>query len=157
MWGGDFSLIFDTNLDADGGKPQLKVNSLPKLLSSTGENDPCDIFRVRCLNEKYFTWQRKNPFKQRRLDYFFISGTLQDTVERTEVVPSVQSDHSTVCLKFSPINERNRGPSHWKLKNSLVYDKNFVSMIKTEIPKFRDKCLDIKDAMGHWKLLRCKM
>ena len=22
VWGGDFSLIFDTNLDADGGKPQ---------------------------------------------------------------------------------------------------------------------------------------
>ena len=33
VWGGDFNLIFDTKLDAIGGKPQLKVNSLSKLLS----------------------------------------------------------------------------------------------------------------------------
>ena len=70
VWGGDFNLIFDINLDADGGKPQLKVNSLSKLLSITEENDLCDIFRVRCPNEKRFTWRRKNPFKQRYLDYF---------------------------------------------------------------------------------------
>ena len=31
VWGGDFNLIFDTNLDADGGKPQLKINSLSKM------------------------------------------------------------------------------------------------------------------------------
>ena len=31
VWGEDFNLIFDANLDADGGKPQLKVNSLSKL------------------------------------------------------------------------------------------------------------------------------
>ena len=56
VWGLDFNLIFDINLDADGGKPQLKVNSLSKLLSITEENDLCDIFRVRCPNEKRFTW-----------------------------------------------------------------------------------------------------
>ena len=44
VWGGDFSLIFDTNLDADGGKPQLKGNSLSKLLSITEENDLYDIW-----------------------------------------------------------------------------------------------------------------
>ena len=56
VWVGDFNLIFDTNLDADGGKPQLKVNSLSKLSSITEENDLCDIFRVRCPNKKRFTW-----------------------------------------------------------------------------------------------------
>ena len=108
-------------------------------------------------NKKRFTWRRKNPFKQRLLDYFFISDTLQDTAERIEIILSVQSDHSTLCLKFSPINERNRGPSHWKFNSSLVYDKNFVRMIKIEIPKFCDESLGIKDAMGHWEFLRYKM
>ena len=27
-------------------------------------------------------------------------------------------------------------------------------MMKTEIPKFRDESLDIKDAMGHWEFLK---
>ena len=26
IWGGDFNLIFDTTLDADGGSPKLKLN-----------------------------------------------------------------------------------------------------------------------------------
>ena len=81
VWGCDFSLIFDTNLDAGGGKPQLKVNSLSKLLSITEVNDLCDLFRVRCPNEKRFTWRRKNPFKQRRLDYFLFK-TLFKTLLR---------------------------------------------------------------------------
>ena len=100
---------------------------------------------------------KKNPSKQRCLDYFFISDTLQDIVERIEIIPSVQSDHSTLCLKFSPINEINKGPSHWKFNNCLVYDKNFVRMMKTEIPKFCYESLGIKDAMGHWELLNHKM
>ena len=30
-------------------------------------------------------------------------------------------------------------------------------MMKTEIPKFCDESLDIKDAMGRWKFLKYKM
>ena len=70
VWGGNFNLIFDNNLDAESGKPQLKVNSLSKLLRITGENNLYEIFRVRCPNEKRFTWRRKNPFKQTRLRLF---------------------------------------------------------------------------------------
>ena len=33
VWGGDFHLYFYSFLDTDGGKPQLKMNSLTKLLS----------------------------------------------------------------------------------------------------------------------------
>ena len=62
------------------------------------ENDLCDICRIRNLDEKCFTWQFKNPFLQRRLDYFFISDLLQDLVETADILPSVQSDHSTLTL-----------------------------------------------------------
>ena len=51
IWGGDFNVIFDTKLDADGGggggNPQLKLNSVSKLLSMIAENDMCDIYRIR--------------------------------------------------------------------------------------------------------------
>ena len=47
VWGGDFNLFFDSFLDADGGKPQLKMNSLTKLFSIMSERDLCDLFRVR--------------------------------------------------------------------------------------------------------------
>ena len=44
IWGEDFSLFFDINLDADGGLPKLKVESVSKLVSMMSENDLCDIY-----------------------------------------------------------------------------------------------------------------
>ena len=45
---GDFDVIFDTFLDADGGSPTLKTNSLNKISTLLSDHDLCDIFRVRC-------------------------------------------------------------------------------------------------------------
>ena len=59
VWGRDFNLIFNTNLDADGSKPQLKVNSLSKLLNITEENDLCDIFRIGCPKEKHLLGEER--------------------------------------------------------------------------------------------------
>ena len=69
IWGGDFN-SFDCKLDADGGNPKLEIQSITKLVSIMSENDLCDIVRVRNPEMKRYTWRRKTPFKQRRLDYF---------------------------------------------------------------------------------------
>ena len=45
------------------------------------ENDLCDIYRVRNPDTVHFTWRRKTPFKQRRLDLFLISDSLQENIE----------------------------------------------------------------------------
>ena len=52
------------------------------------ENDLCDIYRIRNPETKRFTWRRKTPFKQRRLDYFLISDCLQEAVQTIEIIPS---------------------------------------------------------------------
>ena len=70
IWGGDFNMAFDIDLDADGGSPKLYIKSVSKLLSVMSEIDLCDIYRVRNPDSRRFTWRRKSPFKQRRLDFF---------------------------------------------------------------------------------------
>ena len=112
VWGGDFNLFFYSFLDADGGKPQLKMNSLTELLSIMSERDLCDLFRVRHPDTRRFTWRRKNSFVQRRLDYFLVSEYSQEQIDTFDIIPSVQSDHSTLNMKFSTLGERKRGPSH---------------------------------------------
>ena len=64
IWGGDFNVIFDKSLDADGGNPTLEIQSLAKMYTLMAENELCDIFRLRYLGEPRFTWRRKNRFKQ---------------------------------------------------------------------------------------------
>ena len=134
--GGDFNLFFDYILDADGEKPQSKMNSLTKLLSIMSERDLCALFRVRNPDTRRFTWRRKNSFLQRRLDYFLVSEYSQEQIDTFDTIPSVQTDHSILKMKFSPLGERKRDPYHWKFNNFLVLDKNFVTAMKNKIPEF---------------------
>ena len=134
IWGGYFNVVFDTVLDADGGSPKLKLKSVSKLLSIMLENDLCDIYRVRNPDTVRFTWHRKTSFKQRRLDLFLISDSLQENIELVDIIPSVESDHSVVKIKLCSSKENARGPSHWKLNNSLVNDRQFVDLLRAEIP-----------------------
>ena len=57
--GGDFNLILKLNLDADGGNPTLKFNSMKSLNILTVENDLVDIWRIRTPENNGYTW-RKN-------------------------------------------------------------------------------------------------
>ena len=92
MFGEGISIYFlIPPFDADGGKPQLKMNSLTKLLSIMSSWDSCDLFRVR--HTRCFTWRRKNSFLQRRLDYFLVSEYSQDQIDTFDIIPSIQSDH----------------------------------------------------------------
>ena len=128
LWGGDFNTIFDISLDADGGSPQLYIKSVAKLLSVMSENDLSDIFRIRYPDSRRFTWRRKTPFLQRRLDYFLVSDSLQESIETIDIIPSVASYHSALILKLRPTYEGNRGRSYWKFDSSLTEDKQFVKM-----------------------------
>ena len=122
IWGEDFNSFFDCKLDADGGNPKLKIQSITKLVSIMSENDLCDIFRVYNPEMKRYTWHRKTPFKQSRLDYFLVSDHLQDQIDHIDIIPSIQSDHSTLKLKVCGTKHSLKGQSYWKLNNSFLQD-----------------------------------
>ena len=107
LWGGNFNTIFNISLDADGGSPQLYIKSVSKLLSVMSGNDLCDIFRTRNPDSRRFTWRRKTPFLQRRLDYFLVFDSLQESVEMIVIIPSIASHHSAIILKLRPTYEGN--------------------------------------------------
>ena len=58
LFGGNFNMYFDTKLDADGGNPKLKVNSLTQIKVILEENDLCDIFRVQNPYARRFSWRK---------------------------------------------------------------------------------------------------
>ena len=157
IWGGDFNCFFDCKLDADGGNPKLKVQSIAKLVSMMSENDLCDIFRVRNPDMKSYTWCQKTPFKQCRFDYFLISDQLQDQIDQVDIIPSIQSDHSTLKLKICGAKCSSKGPSYWKLNNSLLQDKVFIELMKSEIPKFYQESEELRNPMMRWKYLKYKV
>ena len=105
------------------------------------ENDLCDIYTVRNPDTVRITWHRKTPFKQRRLDLFLISDSLQENTELVDIIPSVQSDHSVFKLKFN---------------NSLVNDRQFVDLLRAEIPKYKTEASAFGDPSMRCEFLKSK-
>ena len=87
IFGGDFNMILNLNLHADGGNPSLKSNSINVLNKILSENDLIDIWWVRHPEEHTFTWRKKTPLLQRRLDYFFLSNILQENIQKVDTLP----------------------------------------------------------------------
>ena len=62
------------------------------------ENDLYHIYRSKYPQSRQYTWRCKTLLIQRKLDHFLISDQLQNQIETIDIIPSVQSDQSTVPI-----------------------------------------------------------
>ena len=151
---GDLNLIFDTGLDSSGGNPVLKKRSLAKLMKIMQNLDVNDIFRVRYPLVKRFSFHRKNPKIQRRLDYLFPSNSLQEFISDVKIIPSFMSDHSPVLfsVNFFPVSARGR--YGWKFNNTLLQDANFPNNLKAHIQSLNDDLAYLDNPHLKWEYLK---
>ena len=150
-------MIFDTFLDADGGSPTLKTNSLNKISTLLSDHDLCDIVRVHFPETQRFSWRQKNPSIQCHLDYFLISNEIQEDVAFIDIVPSVANDHSVVHLKIYGAKIKGKGRSYWKFNNSLVEDAIYVEKVRSLINTANAEMKDIVDLRVKWEFLKYKI
>ena len=135
LFAGDFNCFFNSNLEASGGNPALKKKSVSKLIQLLEKYDLIDIWRIRNPFSKRYTF-RKNHFSgyiQRRLDYIFVSNTLQESLQQTSILPSFCSDHSPILVSYNKPTEISMGKNFWKFNSSLVQDETFVLKLKEHI------------------------
>ena len=81
LFAADFNCFFNSDIEASGGNSALKKKSVSKLIQLLEKYDLIDIWRIRNPFSKRYTF-RKNHFSgyiQRRLDYIFVSNTLQES------------------------------------------------------------------------------
>ena len=57
MLGRDFNMLFDSKLEAKGGKPVLKKQSIAKMVKLIENFDLCGIWRIRNLKKRRFTFR----------------------------------------------------------------------------------------------------
>ena len=157
IWGGDFNVIHDALLDASGGRPSLKKRSLAKIIHVSDKLDVCDIFRVRFPNLKRFTFRQKTPLRQRRLDYIFVSNSMQEFVTNIDILPSFLSDHSPVFIKIDTLKNTRRGNYGWKFNTSLLCDPNFIATQTDNIISTINSFDQDFDPHIKWELLKYEM
>ena len=92
-----------------------------------------DAWRIQHPTERSYTWRRKNPFQQSRIDYIFLSSRmLQYNEISTKIETGLMSDHSVVAVDIELSNEP-RGPGTWVYNNSLIDDREHVNEVRAEI------------------------
>ena len=151
--GEDFNVTPDSGFDCSGGRP-FRKDSVKHIQDLCLDFDLVDIWGIRNPDSKRFTWRRRNPFIQRRLDYWLISDVCQDDIEKSDIIPSINSDHSAIFLHFisNSIDKPKHGPSFWKFNASLVNDDDFVTLIN-ESALWLEKFKDIIDKRLLWDLI----
>ena len=70
---------------------------------------------------------------QRRLDYIFVSNTLQESLQPSSILPSFCSDHSPILVSHNKPTEISVGKNFWKFNSSLVQDETFLLKLKEHI------------------------
>ena len=135
---GDFNLILDPLLDCDQYKHLNNPRSRKVVLEIINVFNLLDIFRFHHPSLKRYTWRRKNPFRQARLDYFLVSSAMQDIITSSSINPGYKSDHSNIQLKIL-INKFERGRGLWKLNCSLLKEQSYLDLVNSVIEEEKFK------------------
>ena len=128
-------------------KVPLPKNSLSEIIKLNETFNLCDIWRVRNPNKKLFTFRQKHftGIRQQRLDYIFVSNSLQESVKKQ---------------KWSIIRSFNRFLLLIMLycNISLLFNTEFVKKLKIHI-KIIKLHLQEKSCSDHskWEFLKCEI
>lgn len=154
--GGDFNIILDPEWDCSGGN-QSKKASVKHVEDLCLDFDLIDIWRIRNPGIKRFTWRQKKPLIQRRLDFWLLSDVCQEDIENSDIISSINSDHSAITLHFSSIGKQKNGPSFWKFNASLNDDTNFVALLSESVPEWLIEFNAVTDKRVLWDLIKYRI
>ena len=101
--------------------------------------------------------EAKNPFIQRRLDYWLINDASQDDIEKSDIIPSINSDHSAIFLHLNSSDKPEYGPSFWKFNASLTDDDDFVKLINESVPRWLKEFDEVIDKRLLWDLIKYRI
>ena len=151
---GDMNIMANNKLDNVAGNNHNSsvVAEFHDVISSM---DVYDTWRLFHGEEKDFTWSSKSPFVARRLDYIFTSSIIFDKVTSCETTVIPGTDHKGVEAEIRYCNVK-RGPSYWKLNNSLLKDISYVNKINQVIEEESDNCSKLGPQLG-WDYIKIKI
>ena len=135
---GDFNLVLDQFLDTQNYIHINNPKAREKVLGISELFDLIDPYRELHPDVKRFTWRKRAPFKQARLDFFLVSRNFYHNIQNVKVENSYRSDHSPVVLEFK-LSEFIIGKGLWKFNNALLSDIRYVQIVKEVIQKTKDQ------------------
>ena len=156
--GGDLNCVMN-EIDKRGGRSfeqKKTVGQEMKTLLRT--YNFIETWSCKHPNKQAFTWNNPSKKIYCRLDYLFISKSMESAIQSANIVPNIFSDHSAITLSMSlESNETKGGPGFWKFNNSLFMDKCYTEMITKQIPEFIFKYCNLNDKGLFWEMIKMEI
>ena len=134
--GGDFNLVLDLDMDKKGGLAKTHTESVKILKDFCAQFELLDAWRVLNPDTRRYTWRRKRPEIQCRLDFLLVTESLMCNVKSANISTGYKTDHSLIEIKIA-LHSNMRGPGFWKLNTSLLTEIDYVNQIRTGFLKGR--------------------
>ena len=136
VWCGDFNLVQNAKLDYKNYKTINNKNAREKVLEIINEQHLVDPYRDAHPELRRYTWRRKQPLQQARLDFFLVSEDLLTSIKKCTIENSYRSDHSPIILSLC-FTEFVKGKPLWKFNNSLLKDIQYINAINKKIDEVK--------------------
>lgn len=164
---GDFNLVLDPDLDSDNYDHINNPNARNKIIDILQTHNLVDAYRQFNPKTRHYTWRRKKPRKQARLDYFITSNTMCDIINSCNIKPAYKSDHSIIELNLI-ISPFLRYKGRWHFNVSLLKNPDYLNLINKAIDHEQSKYItnDVTETDDFVKspdivlemiLMRCRM
>lgn len=161
IMGGDFNFIMDPNMDRKSDsnfKCTPHYSSVRNTLNEISESfDISDVWRRKNPNLRRFTWRRHHPQVKSRLDYWLVSNNLYDCIDKTDIEPSIKSDHSAISLTLKGSLENARGRGYWKLNNTFLQEEAFIAGLIRNKDGWTQESGAIEDPRIKWEFIKYKI
>ena len=156
--GGDFNCALSPK-DKLGGTSVTRKASVIKEIEKLCESyNLRDIWRILNPDLSRFTWRNKSLKIQCRLDYFLISDDLCNLTKKCDILLAPESDHSAVSIHIqSDILAQKKGPGFWKFNTTLLQDESYITALRENLPKFKEKYIDLSDSGLKWDLIKMEI
>ena len=130
---GDWNLVLDQREDTYGYRRINHPRARDKVLEIIKQRNLVDIYRLRHMGERRYTWRVVNPnVKQARLDFFLISEELCAITVDVDISPGYRTDHSLISLTLN-YAEQLKGKGLFKFNCSLLRDQEYSALVKRTI------------------------
>jgi exonuclease III len=96
----DWNLVQDFHLDFHNYVKENNPRNRQEIQNLKNKFNLVDPWRVKNPTTKTFTWSRRNPIKQARLDFFLISEELLSILENVKIIPGYRTFISFHFISF---------------------------------------------------------
>ena len=151
--GGDFNFYLDPSLDKLDSMSNRQDNPAfrGEILSLLESFDLNDAWRTLFPSSRRYTWHSRG--KSSRLDYWFLSNHILNSLQEYKILPGLHSDHSILKIEIST-QDISRGKGFWKFNSTLLHDPNYVKKIKDIIQECKTEFQNLEDKGLTWEMVK---